>query len=318
MQVLMFTRTCNACFGSEELYKNKFQQLHDLVLASYEREKKHLKDAKKFNQELLAEKIKLEKQGIKKAEESTAVSTLDKEKEKALKELEECNERDSFLTYEIAELQREQQDLQRQLDAQVQENSDLVEPELKRISAEIEENQDELTKRTAQHKAETARKQEFLERIEQLKGTRVEAEDEKVVQRQTLQKIKADPDRIKKNADVVQKAAENLASDVKRLTQRVEDADAELVHQSRKRKEGDDVHNDLERKLNLHRDTIEQRRGDVEKVKKKRDTEKMQYHQQTNRRLELEMEQKQAEDAMKSELKRMPRQKATSRSRRSY
>lgn len=296
--------------ANDELYKNKYQQLHDLLLASYDREKSHLKDAKKFNQELLAEKIKLEKQNIKKAEESTAVSTLDKEKEKALKELEECNERDSFLTYEIAELQREQQDLQRQLDSQVQENADLVEPELKRISGEIEEAQDELTKRTAQHKAETARKQEFLERIEQLKGTRIEAEDEKVVQRQTLQKIKADPDRIKKNADVVQKAAENLASDVKRLTQRVEDADAELVHQSRKRKEADDVGRDLGRKLDLHRETIEQRQRDVESVKKNLDFEKLQYHQQTNRRLELEMEQKQAEDAMKSELEKNAKAKS--------
>ena len=250
----------------------------------------------------MAEQIKLEKQSIKKAEESTVVATLEKEKDKALKELEECNERDSFLTYEIAELQREQQELQRQLDSQVQENADLVEPELRRVSAETEDTQEELTKRSAQYKAEDARKKEFLERIEQLKSTRVEAEDEKVLQRQTLQKIKSDPDRIKKNADVVQKAAENLASDVKRLMQRVEDADAELVHQSRKRKEADDVGRDLGRKLDLHRETIEQRQRDVESVKKNLDFEKLQYHQQTNRRLEIEMDQKQAEDGMKAEL----------------
>jgi chromosome segregation ATPase len=264
-----------------------------------------LKDTKKLNQELLGEKIKLEKQGIRKAEENAVNGNLDKEKEKALKELEECNERDSFLTFEIAELQREMAELQRQLDTQIQDNSDLVQPELTRISGENTELREELGKKIAACKAEGQRTNEFSERIELLKVELVEAEEEKITQRSTLQKIKADPERIKKNADVVQKAAENLSADVRRLKQRVEDADAELLHQQKKRKEADDVGRDLGRKLDLHRETIEQRQRDVESVKKNLDFEKMQNKQQLERRVILESKQEEAEQNMKRELEQL-------------
>ena len=49
-----------------DMYKQKYGQLHEYVLQTYENEKNLLKKAKQLNQELLGEKIKMEKIKMKK------------------------------------------------------------------------------------------------------------------------------------------------------------------------------------------------------------------------------------------------------------
>ena len=125
----------------QELFKGKYQELHALVLASRERQEAPMRDSKKLQQDVLGEKIKLEKQSIRKAEEHVVVSNLEKEKDKALRELEECNERDQFLNFEIQQLSSEAGDLKRQQSAMSQENADLVEPQLAEVREAIAEQQ---------------------------------------------------------------------------------------------------------------------------------------------------------------------------------
>jgi chromosome segregation ATPase len=287
---------------SAQQYKGKFVGLHANVMRSYESEKVLLKQAKQYNQDLLQEKIKFEKQKLRKDEEQAVNSKLEEEKDKAIKELEDCNERDSLLSYEISELQREHAELNRQLENMQLENSDLVLPELQRNRSEIAVKEGELQKQVESLKEWSAKKELFTARIEFLKKQKAEADEDKMVHRQTLQKIKGDPDRVKKNADVVDKAKESLAADNKRLTSRIDDCDAELLHQLKKRKEAEDVGKDLGRKLDLHRETIEQRQRDIESVKKNLEFEKSRNHHHLERRVALELEQKAAEDDNKREV----------------
>ena len=86
--------------GMHELLKGKYEQLHALVLKAREREGDLQQEGKTLQQELLSLKIKLEKESIRKAEEATVNASLGKEKNKAVKELEECIERDQFLSFE--------------------------------------------------------------------------------------------------------------------------------------------------------------------------------------------------------------------------
>ena len=108
------------------MYKQKYAQLHEYVLQTYENEKNLLKKAKQLNQELLGEKIKMEKQNIRKHEETSVCANLEKEKEKGMKELFECNERDTMLQYELAELTREHAEHARMLEVMRKENEALV------------------------------------------------------------------------------------------------------------------------------------------------------------------------------------------------
>lgn len=78
--------------------------MHSYVLETYEREKLLLKKAKELNQDFLSEKIKLEKMSIRNVENSQMCQNMDKEKEKAQKELNECEEANDILQYKLAEM----------------------------------------------------------------------------------------------------------------------------------------------------------------------------------------------------------------------
>ena len=58
-----------------DMYKSKYAQLHDYVIQTYDREKSMLQRAKVLNQELLGERIQLEKQAIHRHEELQARCT---------------------------------------------------------------------------------------------------------------------------------------------------------------------------------------------------------------------------------------------------
>ena len=70
-------------------------------------------------------------------------------------------------------------------------------------------------------------------------------------------------------------------------------------HQNAKRKEVDDVAKDLE-ETELHRKTIEQREKEVDTVRKTLDYEKQQYQQLLERKVELELKEKQAKESRHS------------------
>ena len=59
-----------------DMYKSQYAQLHEYVLQTYEKEKHLLKKAKGLKQDLIGEKIKVEKQGIRMHEESAVCSHI--------------------------------------------------------------------------------------------------------------------------------------------------------------------------------------------------------------------------------------------------
>ncbi|POM80507.1 MBO2, coiled coil flagellar protein [Phytophthora palmivora] len=112
-----------------QFHKDKYAKLHSCVLATYKHEKQLLKEAKALNRDLLGEKIQVEKQAIRKAEEVAAFSSVEREKDRALKELAEGVDRDAVLAFEVTELQREYADLVAEKEAILAAHAQLIEPE---------------------------------------------------------------------------------------------------------------------------------------------------------------------------------------------
>jgi hypothetical protein len=274
-------------------------------MQTYEKEKELLKKAKQLNQDYLGEKIKNEKQTIRHSEEKLVTANLEKEKEKAVKELEDCKEHDSMHTYTLAEVQREYQEQQRRLENLQKENNDMVQPEIQRVDDEIDELTKEFSRQELATTQEKRKKQDFIERREKLMVESEKLDEMKMDSKHTLQKIRSDPDRIRKQADVVERAAENLHAENKRLREKIEQADAELLNQQKNRKVKEETGSSLNDKLTLHRGTIEQRERDVESVRTNLEFERSQNHEQLNRRVELDILLKTETDNNKRELERL-------------
>ena len=179
------------------------------------------------------------------------------------------------------------------------ENEALVQPELQKITDAIASLKEDLASTERTYEAEKKRRAEISARIDQVKAEQAKLEDEKAEKTATLAKLQNDPERIRKQAAVVEKAVVNLDAELKRLQEKIAQCDVEIGHQNAKRKEVDDVAKDLGRKLELHRKTIEQREKEVDTVRKTLDFEKQQYQQLLERKVELELKEKQAKESLR-------------------
>ena len=282
-------------------HKEKYAKLHRMVMNAYQKEKELMKQAKNLNNDLLSEKIKLEKQTIRKSEELALTHNLEKEKDKAMKEVADCTEKDAILTHEVTELQREYMELLEQRDVMVQENASQVEPEIRKVTKETIDIGEELNRATIGIEGDQQRRDEFNQKMDQLSQQKIELEAEINELRRNLNKHKADPDRIKKQADVIDKATANLTSDIKRIDQRIGQFEETLEYQRKKHEEADALQQELDHKLSLHQEAIENHQRELADEKAKFEVEKVRYHELVNQKLQLEMELKDSENQSRRE-----------------
>ncbi|KAJ0405669.1 hypothetical protein ATCC90586_004472 [Pythium insidiosum] len=249
-----------------QFHKDKYARLNAFVLDTYRHEKQLLRQAKQLNSELLSEKIGVEKQAIRRAEELAALAALDKDKDRALKDLAECVDRDAVLTFEITELQREHVELLAQRDEIVAAHARLVEPEVRRLTDEMARLGEEHQRLDGELGKEAARRRELLARLDALRGENAALAASAADAAKRLSQTRGDPERMTKQADVVARAVGNLEREAARARERVATLDATLREQQSQLADADDVQRELAHKLDVHRETIEQRQRDVDHV----------------------------------------------------
>lgn len=249
-----------------QFHKEKYEKLNQSLLDTYKHEKQLLKQAKTLNNDLLGEKIQVEKQSIRKAEELAAFTSVEREKEKALKELAECIDRDAVLTFEITELQREHVDLLAQKDDILAAHAKLVEPEMRKLTEEISKLSEENHRIESELNKDTQRKKDYLARLTFLQSENAQLEQRCASDQKHLHQLQNDPERMGKQADVVQKAVANLEREIVKATETMQELDEIIETQTLKAREDEDVQKELTHKLDVHRDTIDQRQRDVDHV----------------------------------------------------
>lgn len=249
-----------------QFHKGKFDLLRAQVLDTYAHEKRLLRQAKALNSELLTDKIAGEKQSIRKAEELARFLAVDKDKERALKDLAECIDRDAVLTFEITELQREHVDLLAQKDDILAAHAKLMEPEMRALGDEIAALSEENHRVDAELGKEAQRKKDALARLAFLQQENARLEETNASEAKKLQQLAHDPERLEKQADVVQRAVQSLEKEAARQRELAAALQATLDEQQLKLREADDVQRELAQKLEVHRETIDQRQRDVDHV----------------------------------------------------
>eukprot|EP00953_Heterococcus_sp_UTEX-ZZ885_P000975 1035-Heterococcus_DN1.PRE.3 len=111
-----------------------------------------------------------------------------------------------------------------------------------------------------------------------------------------LSKLKSEPERARKQADSVERAAVALKAEVERLHTRAQESAAELAKMESKRAEAEELRKSLNAKVDLHRETIGHRQRDVEAVTKSIDQERTRHHHLLTERLEIELKRREADE----------------------
>ncbi|KAG1712062.1 hypothetical protein DVH05_009302 [Phytophthora capsici] len=249
-----------------QFHKEKYAKLHSCVLSTYKHEKQLLKDAKALNRDLLGEKIRVEKQAIRKAEEVAAYSSVEREKDRALKELAEGVDRDAVLTFEITELQREYVDLVEEKEAILAAHAKLIEPEVRQLTTEITGLTDETHRLDSELAKDVQRKKEYLARLDFLHQENARLEQANAAEHKRLNQLQGDPDRMQKQADVVARAVASLERESNRDKTRGVELQAGAEAAAGKLHDAEEIQRELTQKLEVHRETIDQRQRDVDHV----------------------------------------------------
>ena len=272
-----------------EHFKAKYAKLHDHVVDIFEEEKVHLKQAKSCNQESLAVKIKYEKNNIQHQEELQVVANLEKEKTDRMKELQATQDKEIGLDAQLQEIERMLSELEDEVAEIKAENKSTVEPELNRVREDIAELEEQVASKDGLVKAESSTREELAVRVNALENELKDLQVLQNTQKQLFNKAQLEPERAKKQAEIVEVAAGNLEKEVEVLITKLRESDEEMTAQQEKKKEVSEVCRDLKRKLDLHRCTIEQRERDVQSVKRSLDLEKSQHQDLLGQKIQQEL-----------------------------
>jgi len=282
-------------------YKSHLETLHARAVETHERERALLKQSRRTQNDVLGEKIKLERAVEKLEVETKELETLETERERVQKELDDCEQKDTVNKYELTELERTHSELVANRDELKRENDSLVLPELKRLEEELEGLKEEYARQDAAYDKETQQKQTLLARHESLETDIEAAKKELSDAKDQLIKAQLEPERIRKQAESVSKAAENLTTEISKFQEKISQADVQLGKQAEKRAEAEEVKVSLVRKLELHQNTIEHRQMDVEALQRNLDTERSKEHELKTERLDCEMQRKGVDESMRRE-----------------
>merc|ERR1711972_965554 len=189
---------------------SKYAKLHEFVLQTYENEKQFLARAKQLNHRLMSEKIRLEKTTLESQEDQKCIQQLSDQILEINNEYEVVQDRDMMLQIQLSELEHERREKQAQLEEREIERRAEAEPKIQRAKDDIEVLGKEIELMRQQKETFQAKHDEFNTRCADLEQ---EVEANTAIHKgheQEHNKIKGDPDRIRKQAEKFESAVNAL------------------------------------------------------------------------------------------------------------
>ena len=229
------------------------------------------------------------------------LDVLNAEREQRQEQLNDFEQKLAVSQHNKSELERTEAQLVVAFDDMCKENDMLVKPELTKLQKDLVVTQEIFKRGQTVHENDSRRKQALLAKCEVLDGDKrsciLRLQDAK----ELLQKTIIEPERIRKQAECVQKAIEKLKHEMWSIIEKNKNHHDESKRRETKQKEADKVRQNLLHKLELHRDTITHRQRDVDAVKKNVEIEKARTHQLAEARVKLEMDRKAMGDRIRHE-----------------
>jgi len=275
--------------------KSKYRKLSDSLGSLLETETALDKRSKTVSNEILAEKIALEKLKIEDAEEISALRKIEESRSGMIKDFELTEQRDTLAKYELTEIKKLHENLLETIAVMKKENENAVLPVLNKIRQEIADMTDQLTRcdelfdRETSHRAKIAQTHEELASLKKQKDVAIEEKSE------MLQIAQAEPPRLEKWAETIERAAASIDSEVHNITRRVKMCEQEAEKVAERRKEVEKLRLNILEKLRLNRQTIETREIDVAGVTSNLENARAQHHDLVTSRVELNLQRKEGE-----------------------
>eukprot|EP00927_Polykrikos_kofoidii_P043544 TRINITY_DN37617_c0_g1_i1.p1 TRINITY_DN37617_c0_g1~~TRINITY_DN37617_c0_g1_i1.p1 ORF type:complete len:942 (-),score=259.75 TRINITY_DN37617_c0_g1_i1:225-2999(-) len=273
-----------------DLYKSKYAKLHGFVQQTYEAEQDYLQRAKQLGQKLMSEKIKLEKTTQDSQEDQTCIEQLQSQVSEISAEYEIVQDREMMLQLQLSELQHEKREKEAMLEQKERERQADMEPKIQKARDENENTQKEIEHMRGQKEACQKQLLAYEARTNQLLK---EIEDNGEIHtghEQEYNKIKGDPERIRKQAEKFESAVRALSEQQREKKAEIEMSNEVTKKNEKRQKDADDQRSNAHLRLQMITQSSLITDQSCEEVKKRLDREKNIYKELMSRRVQLDTE----------------------------
>lgn len=249
-------------------FKEEYECISSVTELTKDIKQKRKQSLKRQHNSILRSQIELERLRSTLKSEQEELKLLNVEYETTQRQLDDCQERETAGKYEISELEHLHQDTTRRVAQMRQTNHQLVDPTLSSLKKEI--HSIEITLKTIEDSfdRDTGRKHSLLNEFTNLGKTSSEAGASVRRANEILHKVTAEPDRIRKQKDCIQRASDKLRSEISKVIGDNQSLEVSIKEQLLKCRQAEEVRNNIIHKLEVHHDTLLHRHRDVEIVKK--------------------------------------------------
>ena len=280
-----------------DFFRIKYQKLFETIASLNAHEQSLNKKSQSLMNEVLAEKILLERTRIEEAEETSSLRRLEETRNSVQKELEFSEQRDTMAKFELDELKKVHEELSLALANMRKENSNLVGPVIAKLRLEITENTDQLQQADEAFERESAQKALLNVRLAEITAIKDGKDSELGEKSHSLHLASSEPTRLSRQVEAIQRAVVSMESENRALARRLKSFEQDIEAQSNRRKEAEKLRKSLTEKLELNRQTIEKREQDVATVRANLETAKAKGHDLITTKVELNVRKREAESS---------------------
>lgn len=220
-----------------ERLKSKYEKLYQMVLKIFESERMLLGKARQLHKEVLGDKKKFGRFQESQKEEKNELDKLRAELAKAETDRQMVEEQVMIKSLEQAELKRQLKDADDDMRRMEQERMEQLEPKLRALNAELDTLNEEIELCGRRAQTTTEEKITTNARIQQMSKEVETADKEKGKVLAVLEKTRNDPEKLARQASVVEGAVNGLKSDLEEQSIALEQLKADVLAHDTKRGE---------------------------------------------------------------------------------
>jgi len=241
------------------IFKEKFGKLHDAVVQSFQNHKALHQKTQALRSEMYLEQGKGETASTAQHNNQEILEELTHIHQKIQNEQDACERRCEILEFDSNDVEKEKIESQTRVIEEEKDAKKKYDPEINRLNDDIKDLKDEINKREQHIENENKHLNDLIEKIAEMKKSNEKNLEDKEVTHDHLMKIKDEPKRLSKNADMLTNAHTLMLRDLGEIHDDISKKEKVLAEQSA---ELDKAHN----RYLEHEGVCQGKRGDLEKI----------------------------------------------------
>eukprot|EP01065_Artemidia_motanka_P029968 TRINITY_DN36010_c0_g1_i1.p1 TRINITY_DN36010_c0_g1~~TRINITY_DN36010_c0_g1_i1.p1 ORF type:complete len:1004 (+),score=468.73 TRINITY_DN36010_c0_g1_i1:53-3013(+) len=268
--------------------REQYKILHDRILHIYNNDAYLLKRGRQLKKQLELEKQKVDKCGEVAKEHDAIIQKNKRELAHAETDLAVAQERESMFQVETIELERKKLTLQEEVDTTIAEEENRMKPQMEQLMKAIGVLRDEIEVTSEQFEKHKKHREDAIRKDRQTRkdmDANLQTIHEK---RLELMKLDKEPDRARKQADIVAKAYQTAQKENQSLVDKLQGQSVQMHELEEARKQKEDQRYDLAVMLETQRTAIEQRDKLMENIEAHLEAAKQEGAQHHTMQMELD------------------------------